>query len=163
MWSLEDKRAAVSRNVTFKEEECYKDLEKTTVEQKEKNTVFLDLVLSESKQDNDSGGDILPEPQTESGSEIGEASDNQDPDTYQLARDRIRREVKHPKKFDDYVYMAMYASEDGECVEPSDYKSSMKDPQKKKWIMASDEEMNSLHKNHTWDGKETEREKSDWV
>ena len=151
VWSLEDKRAVVSRNVTFKEEECYKDLEKTTVEQKEKNTMFLDLVLSESEQNDDSGGDILSEPQTESVSETGETSERHDPQSYQLFRDRIRREVKHPKKHDDYVCMAMYVSEDGDCVEPSDYKSAMKDPQKKKWIMASDDEMDSLNKNHTWD------------
>lgn len=156
VWSLEDKRAVVSRNMTFKEGECYTDLKRDNIEQREKNTTFLDLALTESEQVNGSGGEILSEHQTkgateEVGSETEETSESHDRDTYQLVIDRIRREVKHPKKFDDYVYMAMYVSEDGDCVEPSDYKSAMKDPQKKKWIMASDEEMDSLQKNHTWD------------
>lgn len=42
-------------------------------------------------------------------------------------------------------------AEDGDLVEPSDYKSAMRDPHRKQWKLASDDEMDSLQRNHTWD------------
>lgn len=43
VWSLEDKRSIISRNVTFKEDECYKDLKGKSSKPKESNTQFLDF------------------------------------------------------------------------------------------------------------------------
>ena len=168
VWSLEDKRSIISTNVTFKEDECYKDLKGKSSEHKESNTNFLDIELSISKEkDMSSGGesqeanqdsvvntDVIAVESSDSEEDLsdqegsgGEAVTG----SYQLARDRSRREPKPPKKLDDYVYLACMVAEDGDMVEPSDYKSAMRDPHRKKWILASDDEMDSLQRNHTWD------------
>lgn len=70
--------------------------------------------------------------------------------SYQSAHDRERRDLKPPKKLVDYVYMVFLAAEDGVPPKPKDYAEAMKDPHKKMWGMASDEEMILLKNSYTW-------------
>ena len=72
---------------------------------------------------------------------------------YVLARDRERRTIRPPSKFEDadYLAYALASAEDIEIEEPKSYKEAMNSKDWKKWNTASDEEMESLEKNHTWD------------
>lgn len=54
IWSLDDKKSVFSRNVTFKETECYKDLLNKGGGMRERNTTFLDVELENIN----SGGEV---------------------------------------------------------------------------------------------------------
>ena len=73
---------------------------------------------------------------------------------YQLARDRPRRTVVPPMKFNDYdcteVAFALCMFEIMNVEEPSDYSEARASKEWDKWSIASDVEMNSLIKNNTW-------------
>ncbi|KAL0427614.1 UNVERIFIED_CONTAM: Retrovirus-related Pol polyprotein from transposon TNT 1-94 [Sesamum latifolium] len=68
-----------------------------------------------------------------------------DHNTYQLARDRERRESRIPTKFRDY-HLALNT----ETIEPSSYEEALESRNSDKWKTAMEEEINSLIKNKTW-------------
>lgn len=84
----------------------------------------------------------------------------QDLSTYQLVRDIPRRHCVMLAKFDDYVLnddeideIAGYAyliTKDVGRPEPDSYQEALEDLDSDKWLLATDEEMKSLMKNHTW-------------
>ena len=73
-------------------------------------------------------------------------------ETYVLARDRQRRNIKPPSRFDecDVAAYALVMSKLIEEEEPLTYGEGIRSKNKRKWITASDEEMDSLEKNETW-------------
>lgn len=52
---------------------------------------------------------------------------------------------------DDIAGYAYLITEDGGKPEPATFEETQRDPDKNKWIRASDEEIESLMKNKTWD------------
>lgn len=70
-----------------------------------------------------------------------------------MARDRERRTIRPPSKFEDVDFLAyaLASAENLEVEEPRSYKEAMESKDSELWGGASDEEMNSLEKNHTWD------------
>lgn len=72
-------------------------------------------------------------------------------DDYQLARDRPRREIRRPSRFDDmtsYVF-SVFESIDN-CYEPATYQAAFRSANSVEWLNAMMDEMNSLHVNQTW-------------
>ncbi|KAG8478903.1 hypothetical protein CXB51_028748 [Gossypium anomalum] len=89
---------------------------------------------------------------------------------YSIAKNRTKREIKPPKKYAeaDLVAYALNVAEDIDAnQEPSNYSEAISCEDSEKWMFAMQEEMESLHKNKTWDlvklpkGKKTVRCK--WV
>ncbi|KAG8503937.1 hypothetical protein CXB51_002266 [Gossypium anomalum] len=85
-------------------------------------------------------------------------------------KSRTKREIKPPKKYAeaDLVAYALNVAEDIDAnQEPSNYSEAISCEDSEKWMFAMQEEMESLHKNKTWDlvklpkGKKTVRCK--WV
>ena len=83
---------------------------------------------------------------------------NPDPDEdelvveeYSIARDRPRREIRRPQR---YINVASYAlsvaQETGGDGEPSTYLEAIQSADSDKWVVAMNEEMESLYKNGTW-------------
>ncbi|KAG8498213.1 hypothetical protein CXB51_006868 [Gossypium anomalum] len=73
---------------------------------------------------------------------------------YSIAKNRTRREIKPPKKYAeaDLVAYALNVAEDIDANrEPSNYSEAINCEDSKKWMFAMQEEMESLHKNRTWD------------
>ncbi|KAL0454874.1 UNVERIFIED_CONTAM: Retrovirus-related Pol polyprotein from transposon TNT 1-94 [Sesamum latifolium] len=68
-----------------------------------------------------------------------------DHNTYQLARDRERRESRIPTKFRDY-HLALNT----ETIEPYSYEEALESRNSEKWKTAMEEGINSLMKNKTW-------------
>ncbi|KAL0361075.1 UNVERIFIED_CONTAM: hypothetical protein Sradi_3792000 [Sesamum radiatum] len=68
-----------------------------------------------------------------------------DHNTYQLARDRERREPRLPSKFRDY-HLALNT----DTSEPSSYEEALESRNSDKWKTAMGEEINSLMKKKTW-------------
>ncbi|KAG8481304.1 hypothetical protein CXB51_026078 [Gossypium anomalum] len=89
---------------------------------------------------------------------------------YSIAKTETKREIKPPKKYAeaDLVAYALNVAEDIDTnQEPSNYSEAISCEDSEKWMFAMQEEMESLHKNKTWDlvklpkGKKTVRCK--WV
>ncbi|KAG8491868.1 hypothetical protein CXB51_015214 [Gossypium anomalum] len=73
---------------------------------------------------------------------------------YSIAKNRTRREIKPPKKYAeaDLVAYALNVAEDIDAnQEPSNYSEAVSCEDSEKWMFAMQEEMESLHKNRTWD------------
>ncbi|KAG8474177.1 hypothetical protein CXB51_033819 [Gossypium anomalum] len=71
-----------------------------------------------------------------------------------IAKNRTRREIKPPKKYAeaDLVAYALNVAEDIDAnQEPSNYSEAISCEDSEKWMFAMQEEMESLHKNKTWD------------
>ncbi|KAG8474425.1 hypothetical protein CXB51_033824 [Gossypium anomalum] len=89
---------------------------------------------------------------------------------YSIAKNKTRREIRPPKKYAkiDLVSYALNVTEDIDAnQEPSNYSEAISCEDSEKWMFAMQEEMESLHKNKTWNlvklpkGKKTVRCK--WV
>ena len=73
---------------------------------------------------------------------------------YSIAKNRTRREIKPPKKYAevDLVAYALNVAEDIDAnQEPSNYSEAVSCEDSEKWMFAMQEEIESLHKNRTWD------------
>ncbi|KAG8492340.1 hypothetical protein CXB51_009634 [Gossypium anomalum] len=73
---------------------------------------------------------------------------------YFIAKNRTKREIKPPKKYDeaDLVAYALNATEDIDAnQETSNYSEEISCEDSEKWMFVMQEEMESLHKNRTWD------------
>ena len=75
------------------------------------------------------------------------------PPSYSIARDHGRREVRPPLRygFDNMVAYTLSIVEETIQDEPKSYKEAITSREAEKWLLAMKEEMESLHKNHTWD------------
>uniref|UniRef100_A0A803QGP3 Retroviral polymerase SH3-like domain-containing protein n=1 Tax=Cannabis sativa TaxID=3483 RepID=A0A803QGP3_CANSA len=73
-------------------------------------------------------------------------------DTYQLARDRIKRESRALARFGfvDYTTYALTIVSEIENSEPATYEEAINCKNRDKWMQAIDEEKQSLLKNETW-------------
>ena len=73
---------------------------------------------------------------------------------YSIARDRERRTIKPPQKYGevDLVAYALSVADNIESSEESStYEEAVSCRDLGKWMIAMQEEMESLHKNGTWD------------
>ncbi|GJQ92982.1 retrovirus-related pol polyprotein from transposon TNT 1-94 [Tanacetum coccineum] len=68
-----------------------------------------------------------------------------------IAHDRPRRNVKAPTRFGDYVAYALQVAEEVESLEPATYREAITSKDSDMWIAAMGEEIESLHKNKTWE------------
>ena len=74
-------------------------------------------------------------------------------DDYLLARDRSRRVIKPPQRlgYADLIAYALISTSEVPDEEPRDYKKVMRSRNKTEWLKVMDDEMKSLHDNHTWE------------
>ena len=73
---------------------------------------------------------------------------------YSIAKDREKRTIKLPQKYGeaDLVAYALSVPNNIESIEePSTYEEALSYSDSSKWMIAMQEEMESLHKNRTWD------------
>ena len=68
-----------------------------------------------------------------------------------LASDRPRRQTRPPQRYDDFVAFALNMAESiDDEQEPSSFHEAVTCDEASQWIGAMKEELESLHKNHTW-------------
>ncbi|KAG8499473.1 hypothetical protein CXB51_005963 [Gossypium anomalum] len=73
---------------------------------------------------------------------------------YSIAKNKTRRETKPPKKYaeaDLVAYALNVAKDINANQEPSNYSEAVSCEDSEKWMFAMQKEMESLHKNRTWD------------
>ena len=71
---------------------------------------------------------------------------------YNLTRDRERRSIKVPSRYGyaDIMVFTFSVAEDISDEEPKTYSKAVTGKEKDKWLVAVNEEMQSLYKNRTW-------------
>ncbi|XP_073153423.1 uncharacterized protein [Henckelia pumila] len=83
---------------------------------------------------------------------VTESDPKEDLSTYNLARNKTRREIRAPKRFGeaDLAWYVLTVTEEVEYSEPNTYDEAMASKNKNKLIEDMNEEMNSLEKNPIW-------------
>ncbi|KAG8473296.1 hypothetical protein CXB51_035427 [Gossypium anomalum] len=154
LWCPENRKVVISRDVVFDETAMLPNLSLKDSSNKENQKQVEHQINTEST------------PQVSTKIENRVASSPQ----YSIAKNRAKREIKPPKKYAeaDLVAYALNVAEDIDAnQEPSNYSEAISCEDSEKWMFAMQEEMESLHKNKTWDlvklpkGKKTVRCK--WV
>ncbi|KAI3727128.1 hypothetical protein L1987_66937 [Smallanthus sonchifolius] len=139
LWSLENLKVIVSRDVTFKESFYYKDL--------------IGNVPNEPDESNIE--EVQIEVENTSSSEVNvERQEGISEPEFSLARDRPRRKVVPPLRYrsdDSISVVAFLAVEEESCQEPLTFEEAVNSIDKDKWRQAMIEEMESLNKNGTWE------------
>lgn len=157
VWLLDEEKFSISRNVVFTEDVVFKDLEKKETPAKDVSGDPV-LVQHETEIQTGAGADEVSggvSSQTEEGSKDLESESEQAEvqGSYRLARDRPRRQIVPPSRFDDFEVIAAFAlvaAEDVIAVEPSSYEEAMNSSESDLWDGSMGEEMDSLEKNETW-------------
>ncbi|KAG8481484.1 hypothetical protein CXB51_026330 [Gossypium anomalum] len=154
LWCPENRKVVISRDVVFDETAMLPNLSLKDCSNKENQKQVEHQINTEST------------PQVSTKIENRVTSSPQ----YSIVKNRTKREIKPPKKYAevDLVAYALNVAEDIDAnQEPSNYSEAISCEDSEKWMFAMQEEMESLHKNKTWDlvklpkGKKTVRCK--WV
>ncbi|KAG9442249.1 hypothetical protein H6P81_018103 [Aristolochia fimbriata] len=148
LWCSDPKsqRFFISRDVTFDESILLNVNKESTIsfgtreEPESSKKVVCEVCSQEVAQDTteeEDGGSSEPIVETEN---------------YSIARDRPRREIQKPNRYSDadLVAYALSVAETIDESEPSTYKEVIQSDNSKRWLVAMNEKMESLHKNQTW-------------
>ena len=169
VWLLDDERCVISRNVIFREDLMYKDINKT---ESSGNSILVPYYLTNKSSSLDLAGNqeehVITQEEVSSSTSEGTATvqteatetseSQQDVSSYQLVRDREKRQIRQPSKFKDYQMcegdeviagFAYLIMEDAGRPEPSSHQEALEDPDSELWTGAEQEEMTSLKKNAT--------------
>ena len=165
VWLLEAKKVVISRNAVFREELMYKSIDQDrgetvrSMKSESGGSVESSVEVGGSSETQsecqieggvDQQGDGTDQPESETTNNTEEGVE--DLSNYQLARDRIRRQIVKPARFteESEVAFALSVSEEIDCEEPRSYDEAMRSKDAKKWNTGMDDEMCSLDKNKTW-------------
>ena len=158
VWLLQDQKCIISRNAMFREDLLYKEHLKdesseaggasSSTQGLTKSSIEIEEVTQESSEVQGAGG-VSQQRSESDNADTGSSVDLRD---YQLARDRIRREIVKPARYseDSATAFALSVAEELEIEEPRSYSEAVKCRDWKKWNGGMDEEMGSLDKNKTW-------------
>ena len=84
--------------------------------------------------------------------EMDQPQSSADVQGHGIAHDRARRVgVQPPSRYRDFVCYALQVAEDVDYSEPSTYKEAVSSSESTQWLTAMGDEMESLHKNDTWE------------
>ncbi|KAG8490688.1 hypothetical protein CXB51_013811 [Gossypium anomalum] len=154
LWRSENRKFMISRDVVFDE------------------TAMLPNLSLKNSSNKENQKQVEYQINTESTSQASIKIENRVASSpqYSIAKNRTSREIKPLKKYaeaDLVVYALIMAEDIDTNQEPSNYSEAISCEESEKWMFAMQEEMESLHKNKTWDlvklpkGKKTVRCK--WV
>ena len=77
---------------------------------------------------------------------------NPEEEQYSIAKDRPRRDIRPPQRYANLVaYALSVAEETSEVGEPTTYSDVVSCDNSTKQLIAMNEEIESLHRNRTWD------------
>ena len=156
LWCLDGKspRCIISRDVTFDEsamlkpKEC-QDAGKVEDQNGVSKQVELEKEAPEKLQDK-----VQTDVPVQQDVEEMQSSNEESavPDDYILTRDRERRQIKKPQRY-GYEDIVAYALNTAESIEsePVTYRDAITSKESVKWAVAMGEEIESLHKNQTWE------------
>lgn len=151
IWCLESRKCIISRDVTFHEEGTLNPQEKLQFQgdlQAETGRLELEVEPLDGRIE-----------ETERFARVDEPNDDvqvqdveqQQVQTYRLARDRNKREAKPPERYGyvDLIAYALTVVEDFIDEEPKTFQEAVNAIDSDKWLCAMNEELESLKKNNT--------------
>ncbi|MDV3193978.1 MAG: reverse transcriptase domain-containing protein, partial [Sweet potato little leaf phytoplasma] len=162
LWSLElgENKCIVSRDVTFNEDEMPWKNHNSNPKQTESESFEIELQpLYSNGAPNVTNDSVLEEPQSsvvQLEEHVSETENAPEPETetsdYQLTRDRTRRVIRRPAKYEssDFVGYAFNCYTESFSSEPSTYNEAIKSKNCEEWLSAMKQELQSLHSNNTW-------------
>ncbi|CAN1285750.1 Retrovirus-related Pol polyprotein from transposon TNT 1-94, partial [Linum perenne] len=140
LWCPESKKIVNSRDVVFDELVMSSTREdKDNEAQREGKHVIFPLVKEAVKQVEENPQEVEEDSQEEE-------QNPQEDEPESIARNRPRREIRRPTRYED---MVAYALPTIEGV-PNSFREAVQSPEHVKWQEAMKEEMKSLEKNKTW-------------
>ncbi|MDV3146702.1 MAG: reverse transcriptase domain-containing protein [Sweet potato little leaf phytoplasma] len=155
LWCIEkgEEKCIISRDVTFDESIIAYKSEAIDTNSPNTETIIVEMELEgensspavvEEGTVSETPADIQPE---------SSSSETTNLQTYNLARDRQRREIRPPSRYAraDLVHYALNVEIEQADTEPLTYSEAVNSRDSVKWQSAMDDEMDSLMKNHTWD------------
>ncbi|OAE27125.1 hypothetical protein AXG93_3984s1000 [Marchantia polymorpha subsp. ruderalis] len=154
LWYKEDEalKYVIRRDFFFRESEYYMAV--TTQEAKDRAEVAkerfkIEVELLGRCSDEREHKDEVDENHLEEIEELSDESQNKCLNSYQLARNRHRRETRAPKRYgnSNLVAFALVAAEELEDLEPRSNREAMMSKDKELWKCEMKEEMTSLDKN----------------
>ena len=78
--------------------------------------------------------------------------DDLEEEQYSMAKDRPQRDIRPPQRYANLVgYALSVVEETSEVGEPTSYSDAVSCDNSAKWLIAMNEEIESLHRNRTWD------------
>ncbi|KAG8481615.1 hypothetical protein CXB51_026469 [Gossypium anomalum] len=138
LWCPENKKVMISRDVVFDETAMLPNLSLKDSSNKENQKQVEHQINTE----------LTPQANTKIENRVTSSLQ------YSIAKNRTRREIKPPKKYVEanLVAYALNVAEDIDAnQEPSNYSEAISCENSEKWMFTMQEEMESLHKNKTWD------------
>lgn len=174
IWMLEDEKVVISKDVVFHEECLFKQRDTVVGQMKEievqklskmkKKVTFKEELEEVEPETYDLGGadgkkeEVTVEASSSSEDE-SELTQEEDLSDYILARDRVRRKIKPPLKYEDADLIA-YALASAEAIdqqEPRSFAEAKHSKDRDIWKGSMGEEMVSLDANHMWDLRRTRK------
>ncbi|KAH9771354.1 Integrase catalytic domain-containing protein [Citrus sinensis] len=145
LWCPITKKIIFSRDVTFDESAMLKQKDS---QEDDKTSSILQQVEFEKVKADPAGVDEMDNdsPSTENDKEVLTHEPSQQQDS--IAYRRPHREIRKPARFVDMVAYALPIVDDDV---PSTYREAVSNPESIQWKKAMNEEMQSLHKNETWE------------
>ncbi|KAL0296165.1 UNVERIFIED_CONTAM: Retrovirus-related Pol polyprotein from transposon TNT 1-94 [Sesamum radiatum] len=136
-------KVVISKDVTFNESKmpC---LENSSKRDLDFQIEGIFNKVEENLADNQQGKELRQENQHNSVNNETETFIDSE-NSYQLVRDRERRESRIPSRYKDF-HLALNTVSN----EPSSYEEALKSVDSEKWIKAMNEEIKALHDNNTW-------------
>lgn len=145
LWCYETDKVVISRDVIFREDVM--PLLKSGSSSRNLKSDVTEFEVEHADRGNGSGHNDEAAVDLQDNDEDRERYDG-----YWLTRDRSRRQAKIPLRYShpDWVSYALTIAEEIEYQEPKTYKEAMRSRERAEWIVAMQEEIESLIKNKTW-------------
>ena len=156
LWCLEPgyKKCIMSRDVIFNEvvmgnladkSECSRAI----LNSDNNGKVQLEVEPKGVEDHETEGNDNVPD---WSDQEAGTSTEQVDVRDYRLTRDIEKRQVKPPSKYDyaNLIAFAFTVTDEVSTDEPKSYKEAITSRDRKCWLTAMEDEINSLYRNQTW-------------
>jgi len=151
LWCPTSKKLIQSRNVKFNESAMFSPGNEPDIDAGNQDKVEFEVFPQGG------GSPSLPPSCSETKDHIPSPVETPVEDLLSIARDRPRRTVRRPARYatDDesgmIAYALVVAQEISEGIKPSTYLEAISCPNSSNWLMAMQKEMQSLHKNGTWE------------
>jgi transposase InsO family protein len=156
IWSPSENRVILSKSVIFDESSMFNPMVKS-ITVAENGAVDEQVEVQVTQGESEAQklvSDQLPQPETNLPESTPPENQTFEGFQHSIAFDRPRRVGVGPPKrygFDDMVGYALQVAEEVEFHEPSTYKEAISGTESAQWLAAMGDEMESLHKNQTWE------------
>ncbi|KAL5858125.1 hypothetical protein ACOSQ3_005583 [Xanthoceras sorbifolium] len=145
-------KVIISRDVVFDESAMLHPVKETSARKETYVSSNTDAASSSKQVEFEVENELSLQNRVQMPTSIEEEETPQSEEEDSIARHKPPRKKRRPQRLADYVSFALAVAEDTNTVgEPSTYSEAISCDDSAKWLVAMQEEVESLHKNRTWD------------